>query len=297
MYKDMLPRVYELMKLYPRKTTDDVAVESIIAICKEHNRLPNGSNKEEKSLWTYLDRNKERLLTNYPELKAEYDKYYKRQTSEERYNIVASFIKSNGRRPIKADGEPFRHEKYLIYNCDDEYHDKMMVLVEDMKPKPKPKTPKVNPKPAPEAKAAKEKEAAEKKASAERAEAAKKEAAAREAAAKEAAAKAAADKAAQEAAAKAEAERLREISREDWKKAMKSLKIGNPAVITTQDGKTRSTISINGNIYGDGDLMSVTHEGIRFTWRVQGLSGGEKLRLERVRARRLKGSQESQKKK
>ena len=144
MYKDMLPRVYELMKLYPRKTTDDVAVESIIAICKEHNRLPNGSNKEEKSLWTYLDRNKERLLTNYPELKAEYDKYYKRQTSEERYNIVASFIKSNGRRPIKADGEPFRHEKYLIYNCDDEYHDKMMVLVEDMKPKPKPK-PEPNP--------------------------------------------------------------------------------------------------------------------------------------------------------
>ena len=181
------------------------------------------------------------------------------------------------------------------------YVGEMMPISADVRPKPKPKTkpktPKVNPKPAPEAKAAKEKEAAEKKASAERAEAAKKEAAAREAAAKEAAAKAAADKAAQEAAAKAEAERLREISREDWKKAMKSLKIGNPAVITTQDGKTRSTISINGNIYGDGDLMSVTHEGIRFTWRVQGLSGGEKLRLERVRARRLKGSQESQKKK
>ena len=156
------------------------------------------------------------------------------------------------------------------------------------KPKPKPKTPKVNPKPAPEAKAAKEKEAAEKKASAEKAEAAKKEAAAREAAAKEAAAKAAADKAAQEAAAKAEAERLREISREDWKKAMKSLKIGNPAVITTQDGKTRSTISINGNIYGDGDLMSVTHEGIRFTWRIKGLAGGEKLKLERLKARRVK---------
>lgn len=139
-YKDREPRVYELMKMYPRKTNDDVAVENIITICKEHNRLPNGSNKEEKSLWTYLDRNKERLLANYPELKAEYDKYYKRQTSEERYNIVASFIKSNGRRPIQADGKPFRHEKYLIYNCDDEYHDKMMALVEEMKPKPNPKS-------------------------------------------------------------------------------------------------------------------------------------------------------------
>ena len=160
------------------------------------------------------------------------------------------------------------------------------------KPKPKPK-PKVDPKATAAAKAAQEtaaKEAAAKEA------AAKKEAAARDAAAKEvaektakeAAAREAAEKAAQEAAAKAEAERKREITPEDWKKAMKSLKIGNPAVITTQDGKTRSTISINGNIYGDGDLMSVTHEGIRFTWRIKGLAGGEKLKLERLRARRVK---------
>ena len=156
------------------------------------------------------------------------------------------------------------------------------------KPKPKPK-PKMDPKAA-AAKAAQE-EAARKEAAAREAaakEAAAKEAAAKEATAKEAAAKEAAEKAAREAAAKAEAERKREISREDWIKAKKSLKIGNPAVVTTQDGRTRSTISINGNIYRDGDLMSVTHEGIRFTWRVQGLAGGEKLRLERLRARRIK---------
>lgn len=136
------------------------------------------------------------------------------------------------------------------------------------KPKPKPQAPKVAPKAAQEAAAKK---------------AAMKEAAARAAAAKEAAAR---EAAAKETAAKAE--RNREISREDWKKAMKSLKIGNPAVFTTEDGTTRSTISINGNIYGDGDLMSVTYEGVRFTWRVNGLAGGEKLRLERIRARRVK---------
>lgn len=157
------------------------------------------------------------------------------------------------------------------------------------KPKPKPPAPKADPKAAVAAKAAKE--AAAKKAAAAK-EAAAREAAAKDAAAKEAAKaaaeKAAAEKAAQEAAARAEAERKREISREDWKKAMKSLKIGNPAVITTQDGQKRSTISINGNIYGDGDLMSVTHEGVRFTWRIQGLAGGEKLRLERLKARRVK---------
>lgn len=150
------------------------------------------------------------------------------------------------------------------------------------KPKPKPQVPKVDPKAAAKA----EKEAAAKEAAAK--EAAAKEAAAKAAAEKAAAEKAAAEKAALEAAAKAEAERNREITREEWKKAMKSLKIGNPAVFTTEDGKTRSTISINGNIYGDGDLMSVTYEGVRFTWRVNGLSGGEKLRLERLRARRIK---------
>ena len=163
------------------------------------------------------------------------------------------------------------------------------------KPKPKPQPPKVDPKVEAAAKAAKE--ATAKKEAAAKKDAAAKEAAARETAAKEALAKeaakaaaekAAAEKAAQEAAEKAKAERKREVTREDWKKAMKSLKIGNPAVITTQDGKTRSTISINGNIYGDGDLMSVTHEGIRFTWRIKGLAGGEKLKLERIRARRVK---------
>ena len=155
------------------------------------------------------------------------------------------------------------------------------------KPKPKPQAPKVDPKAAAAAKAAKE-AAAKKAAAAKAKEAAAREAAAREAVAKDAAAKAAAERAAREAAARAEAERNREISREDWKMAMKSLKIGNPAVFTTEDGKTRSTISINGNIYGDGDLMSVTYEGARFTWRIRGLAGGEKLRLERIRARRIK---------
>ena len=155
------------------------------------------------------------------------------------------------------------------------------------KPKPKPQAPKVDPKAAAKAeKKAAAKEAAAKEAAAK--EAAAKAAAEKAAAEKAAAEKAAAEKAALEAAAKAEAERNREITREEWKKAMKALKIGNPAVFTTEDGKTRSTISINGNIYGDGDLMSVTCEGVRFTWRIKGLAGGEKLKLERLRARRVK---------
>ncbi len=153
------------------------------------------------------------------------------------------------------------------------------------KPKPKPQAPKVDPKAAAAEKAAKE-AAAKKDAAAK--EAAAREAAAKEAAAKEAAAKAAAEKVAQEAAAKAEAERKREITPEEWKKAKKSLKFSNPAVVKTQDGQVRATICINGNIYGDGDYMSTTLDGVRFTWRVRWGDGGQKLLLEHVKARRVK---------
>ncbi len=149
------------------------------------------------------------------------------------------------------------------------------------KPKPKPQAPKVDQKAAAAAEKA-AKEAAAKKG------AAAKEAAAREAAAKEAAAKAAAEKAAREAAEKAEAERKREITPEEWNKAKKSLKFSNPAMVKTQDGQVRATICINGNIYGDGDYMSTTLDGVRFTWRVRWVDGGQKLRLEHVRARRIK---------
>ena len=160
------------------------------------------------------------------------------------------------------------------------------------KPKPKPK-PKVDPKAAAAAKAAQDAAA---KAAAAKDAAAKKEAAARDAAAKEAAekaakeaaAKAAAEKAARGAAEKAEAERKREITPEEWKRAKKSLKFSNPAVVKTQDGEVRATISINGNIYGDGDYMSTTLDGVRFTWRVRWGDGGQKLLLEHVRARRVK---------
>ena len=56
--------------------------------------------------------------------------------------------------------------------------------------------------------------------------------------------------------------------------------------VKAEDGTVRSAININGNIYVDGDLMSFTHDGIRFTWRIQGLDGKDKkLKLKRMQAR------------
>lgn len=100
---------------------------------------------------------------------------------------------------------------------------------------------------------------------------------------------AAAAKASAEAAAKAarEAELRRAIAREDWVNARRALKISSPARFRSDDGTVRSSIAINGNIYVDGDLVSVTYDNVRFTWRIKGLDGRESLKLMRVKACRL----------
>ena len=144
----------------------------------------------------------------------------------------------------------------------------------EVRPKPKPKPPA--PKPTMDTKKVEADQLAAAQAAAEKA--------AQEAAA-QAAAKTAAEKAAAEKAA-AEAAKPREITSESWRKAQRALKGGSPVTVKTEDGTVRSAININGNIYVDGDLMSFTHDGIRFTWRIQGLDGKEtKVRLVRVKAR------------
>ena len=151
----------------------------------------------------------------------------------------------------------------------------------DVRPRPKPKPKPVKPK-ADEKKLELDRQAAAKEAAA--------MAAAAEKAAKESEAKvkAAADLAAKEAAAKAEAAKPKVITSEDWRKAQRALKFGNPALFKAEDGTVRASININGNIYVDGDLVSFTHEDVRFTWRIRGLDGKErKLKLERIRARHI----------
>ena len=150
----------------------------------------------------------------------------------------------------------------------------------EVRPKPKPKPPA--PKPKVDAKKIEADRLAAAQAAAEKA---AKEATAAQAAAKAAAETAAKEKAAAEKAAK-EAAKPREITSANWRAAQKALKFGNPALFKAEDGTVRSSININGNIYVDGDLMSFTHDGIRFTWRIQGLDGKDKkLKLKRVQAR------------
>ena len=121
--------------------------------------------------------------------------------------------------------------------------------------------------------------------------------AAAEKAAKEAAAKAAAEKAAKEAAARAEAERKkREITSAHWDAAKKALVFGGRVKLREDDVLQNTSVVINGKVYADGDQISFTHDSRRFTWRVEGLSDKNRLKLVRVRAKYLEKPGEAGKK-
>ena len=123
------------------------------------------------------------------------------------------------------------------------------------------------------------------------------EKAAAEKAAKEAAEKAAREKAEKETAARAEAERKkREITGAHWDAARAALKFGGRVKLHEDDARENSSVVINGKVYADGDLLSITHDSRRFTWRVEGLSGKSKLKLVRIRAKYLEKPGEAGKK-
>ena len=118
-----------------------------------------------------------------------------------------------------------------------------------------------------------------------------------EKAAKEAAEKAAREKAEKEAAERAEAERKkREITGAHWDAARAALKFAGRVKLREDDANESSSVVINGKVYADGDLLSITHDSRRFTWRVEGLSGKSKLKLVRIRAKYLEKPGETDKK-
>ena len=118
-----------------------------------------------------------------------------------------------------------------------------------------------------------------------------------EKAAKEAAEKAAAEKAAMEAAARAEAERKkREVTDAHWSAARAALSFGGRMKFREEDELQNTSVVINGKVYSNGDLVSFTHDSRRFTWRYEGLTDQNKLRLSPVRAKYLEKPGEAGKK-
>lgn len=95
------------------------------------------------------------------------------------------------------------------------------------------------------------------------------------------------DETATSVTAEALAEAAETVTPRHWTAARQTLKIGGIVLAKQKDGSTRQSVMINGHAYANGDLISINHASRRFTWRVQGLTGGNTLRLERIRARRL----------
>ena len=118
--------------------------------------------------------------------------------------------------------------------------------------------------------------------------------AAAEKAAKEAAEKAAREKAEREAAARAEAERKkREITGAHWDAARAALRFGGRVKLREEDVLQNTSIVINGKVYADGDLVSFTHNSRRYTWRVEGLTDRNTLKLVRIRAKYIEKTGEA----
>ena len=111
---------------------------------------------------------------------------------------------------------------------------------------------------------------------------------------KEAAEKAAREKAEREAAARAEAERKkREITGAHWEAARAALKFGGRVKLREEDVLQNTSVVINGKVYADGDLVSFTHNSRRFTWRVEGLTERNTLKLVRIRAKYIEKTGEA----
>lgn len=72
-----------------------------------------------------------------------------------------------------------------------------------------------------------------------------------------------------------------------WQAARNALRIGSVGYSLGCDGTRRQSVMINEKIYGNGDILSVNHDGCRFTWRFEGLTERKTLRLVRLRLREL----------
>ena len=81
-----------------------------------------------------------------------------------------------------------------------------------------------------------------------------------------------------------------------WIAARKTLEVGSPMVVSGEGTPRRTSVMINGKAYADGDFVSVTHRGRRFTWKVVGLNDADVLKLVRVRVKKVEDPEQDSEK-
>lgn len=71
----------------------------------------------------------------------------------------------------------------------------------------------------------------------------------------------------------------------EWNAAKKRIRVGGLIRAKRPDGTERANVILDGRPYGDGDLKSVSLGGRRYVWRISGLEGCDRPRLQLKRVK------------
>lgn len=127
-YKDQVPRVYELIELYPRWREESQMANDLTEFIKTHERMPtNGDDAYAKYIGKVFKEKRDKWLDTYPQLKEQFETHYRwRDRTQERMQAVVEFVKRNHRMPHYPDKEA----AYYLYIRKRGLLDKLKELVE-----------------------------------------------------------------------------------------------------------------------------------------------------------------------
>lgn len=126
--KDQVPRVYELIELYPRWRDEEQMAKELTEFIKTHKRLPTKSDcYSDKYLGRAFKAKRDQWLATYPQLKEQFKTHYRwRDRTEERLQALVEFVKKNHRLPKRPEPEA-QYYRYIVKHG---MKDKMLELIE-----------------------------------------------------------------------------------------------------------------------------------------------------------------------
>lgn len=131
-YKDQVPRVYELIELYPRWREESQMANDLTEFIKAHERMPTkGDDAYAKYIGKVFKAKRDQWLATYPQLKEQFDIHYRwRDRTQERMQALVEFYKKNHRLPKRPEQEAI----YYTYIMKHGMLDKFNELIEPYKP-------------------------------------------------------------------------------------------------------------------------------------------------------------------
>ena len=131
-YKDQVPRVYELIELYPRWREESQMANDLTEFIKAHDRMPTkGDDAYAKYIGKVFKARRDQWLSTYPQLKEQFETHYRwRDRTQERMQALVEFYKKNRRMPKRPEQEAVYYTYILKHGMLDKFHE----LIEPYKP-------------------------------------------------------------------------------------------------------------------------------------------------------------------